>query len=228
MNPLYRIKTIAVVTYFIAVLGLFTSAEMRNRNGVRTLLVLWSVYFLALTFYDNTKEVKYAIHIVAFYDAVLAIWIAHAFTRGTVQRLLAVACGLAFVIVSVGGVAYTSLVKDDYHHMYLPTAQFLKREATPQDLIMAGSEFGFALGFDRKMVDDNDFTYQTHKKPVFIVMSNGYRGVLLHDRIVHPEIVAYFDNLLKQGYEPVFTKGEYQVFESKDKLDRQRRATRAG
>ncbi len=226
MNPLYRIKTIAVLTYFVAVLGLFTSSEMRRQKGIRTLLVLWSVYFLAMTFYDNTKEVKYAIHIVAFYDAILAIWIAYALTKGTAQRLLAVACGLAFVVVSVGGLAYTSLVLDDYHHMYLPTAEFLRHEAAPQDLILAGSEFGFALGFDRKMVDDNDFTYQTHKKPAFIVMSNGYRGVLLHDRTVHPEIVAYYKNLLN-GYEPVFSRGEYQVFERKDILDRQRRATRA-
>src|SRR3954453_17484344 len=225
MNPLYRIKTIAVLTYFVAVVGLFTSPQMRGRKGIRNLLVLWSVYFLAMTFYDNTKEVKYAIHIVAFYDAILAIWIAYSLTKGTAQRLLAAGCGLAFVAVSVGGVAYTSLVKDDYHQMYLPTAEFLKRQAAPQDLIMAGSEFGFALGFDRNMVDDNDFTYQTHKKPVFIVMSNGYRGVLLHDRIVHPEIAAYFNDLLQHGYEPVFTQGEYQVFESKDKLDRQGRAT---
>lgn len=29
-----------------------------------------------------------------------------------------------------------------------------------------------------------------HKKPVFIVLSNGYRGVLLHDRIAHLEIAA--------------------------------------
>src|SRR3954451_12344586 len=170
MNPLYRIKTIAVLTYFIAVIGLFASPEMRRRKGIRTLLVLWTVYFLAMTFYDNTKEVKYAIHIVAFYDAILAIWITYAITKGTAQRLLAAACGIAFVIVSVGGVAYTSLVKDDYHQMYLPTAEFLKRQAAPQDLIMAGSGFGFALGFDRKIVDDNDFTYKTHKKPVFIVL----------------------------------------------------------
>src|SRR3954452_4870866 len=108
MNPLYRIKTIAVLTYFIAVIGLFASSEMRSQKGIRTLLVLWSVYFLALTFYDNTKEVKYAIHIVAFYDAILAIWIAYSLTKGTAQRLLAAACGLAFVLVSVGGVAYTS------------------------------------------------------------------------------------------------------------------------
>jgi hypothetical protein len=177
-----------------------------------------------MTFYDNTKEVKYAIHIVAFYDAILAIWIAHAFTKGTAQRLLAAACGVAFVLVSVGGVAYTSVVKDDYHHMYLPTAEFLKREAARQDLIMAGSEFGFALGFDRNIVDDNDFTYKTHKKPVFIVMSNGYRGVLLHDKVVHPEIAAYVNHLLEEDYMPVFSQGEYQVFESKEKLNRQRRA----
>ena len=224
MNPLYRIKTMAVLTYFIAVIGLFTSPEMRGRKGVRTLLVLWSVYFLAMTFYDNTKEVKYAIHIVAFYDAILAIWITYAFTKGKAQRLLAAACGLAFVVVSAGGIAYTSLVKDDYHQMYLPTAEFLKRQAAPQDLIMAGSEFGFALGFDRNVVDDNDFTYHTHKRPAFIVMSNGYRGVLSHDRIIHPEIVAYFNDLLRQDYQPVFKQGEYQVFESKKKLEGQTRA----
>jgi hypothetical protein len=141
--------------------------------------------------------------------------------------VLAAVCGLAFVVVSVGGIAYTSLVKDDYHHVYLPTAEFLKHEADPQDLIMAGSEFGFALGFDRNVVDDNDFTYRTHKRPAFIVMSNGYRGVLSHDRIVHPEIVAYFNDLLRQDYQPVFRQGEYQVFESKEKLEEQRRARAA-
>src|SRR3954470_1932330 len=54
MNPLYRIKTVAVLTYFIAVVGLFASPDMRRQKGIRTLLILWSVYFLAMTFYDNT------------------------------------------------------------------------------------------------------------------------------------------------------------------------------
>lgn len=219
MNPLYRIKTIAVLAYVAAVTGIFADPNLRSRKGVRVLLVLWFMYFVVMTFYDNTKEVKYAIHIVAFYDALLGVWVAHSLLKGAAQKRIAVACGLAFILVSVGGIAYTSLVKDDYHGMYLPTAQYLQREATRGDLILAGSQFGFALGFDRKVVDDNEFTFRTHKKPVFIVISNGYRGVLLHDKTVHPEIVDYVENMLRQDYQPVFSRGEYQVFESKEKLN---------
>jgi 4-amino-4-deoxy-L-arabinose transferase-like glycosyltransferase len=222
LSPLYQIKLIAILTYFVAVIGLFANSDLRSREGTRTLLVLWSVYFLSLTFYDNTKEVKYAIHIVPLYDAVLGVWIAYSLMKKGAQRLLAAGCGVGFIIVSVGGLAYTSLMKDDYHQTYLPTAEFLKQEAAPSDLIMASSSFGFALGFDRNIVDDNDFTYKTHKRPVFIVINNGYRGVLLHNQIAHPEIVAYFNDLLLHKYQLVFTQGEYQVFESKEKLSGQR------
>src|SRR3954451_928603 len=218
MHPLYSIKLLAVLTYFIGVAGLFASAELRRLQGIRVLLGLWTVYFLCMTFYDNTKEVKYAIHIVCLYDAVLAVWVIQWVRRKRLHRAFALACGFVYLGVSVGGIAYTSVVKDDYHNMYLPTAAFVNRSAGPNDLILAGSEFGFALGFNRNLVDDEDLTFRTHKRPVFIIMSNGYRGFLQRDREIRPQIAQYKDDLIARDYKVVFSQGEYQVLERKDRI----------
>ena len=83
--------------------------------------------------------------------------------------------------MNAGGLLYTSY-RDDYHKTYLPVADFLKSHAKPSDLILAGSEFGFAMGFDRNMVDDERITYSSHKKPDFIVVSPNYQGFIEADR----------------------------------------------
>lgn len=217
MNPLYRIKLVVVLVYAISIAGLLRSPATRRDPGIRILLWLWAAYFLCMTFYDNTKEVKYAIHILPFYDALAAVWIVHWWRRGEVRRFVAAGCAVSFALASAGGILYTSLVKDDYHRSFLPAAMFLKRTAGPRDLILASSIFGFPLGFDRNIVDDDAFTYETHKVPDFIVIGNGYRQFIEHSRTAAPEVYEYVETLLRRNYVLVYSHADYDIFERRDR-----------
>jgi 4-amino-4-deoxy-L-arabinose transferase-like glycosyltransferase len=218
MQHLYRIKLGVILVYFLAVACLFARKETRQHAGIRTLLWLWTVYFLSMTFYDNTKEVKYAIHIVALFDAVVAVWVVSWWRKGGVDRMLSAAGAAVFVSIGVGGLLYTSLIQRDYEKIYLPAALFLEHTAQPGDLILGGSELGFALGFDSNIVDDNSFTYVTHKAPVFIAMSNNYKEFLRGYRAKALPMSSYFDRLLAEKYVRVYSNRGYDIFEERTKV----------
>lgn len=213
MNPLYRIKIFVVAAYLIAAVFLLASKRARQKMNASVLVGLWLTCAVTMTFYDNTKEVKYAIHLVCLYDVLLAIFVAYLWQADVSRKLVAAAVSGAFLMVSIGGLLYTIKIKDDLNNAYLPAAAFINQHAKPNDLILAGSEFGFALGFDRNVVDDDDFTYYSRKQPKFIVISNGYRGFLAHGETAHPTTVNYFVNLLSEHYHRVYSKGEYDIYE---------------
>jgi hypothetical protein len=219
MQHLYRIKLGVILVYFLAVGCLFARKESRQNPGIRTLLWLWTVYFVSMTFYENTKEVKYAIHIVALFDAVVAVWVVSWWRRGGGDRILSAAAAAVFVSVGVGGLLYTSLIQRDYEKIYLPAAVFLEHTARPGDLILGGSELGFALGFDRNIVDDNSFTYITRKTPVFIAMSNNYKEFLRSYRARALPMSRYFDRLLAEKYVRVYSNRGYDIFEERSRLN---------
>jgi hypothetical protein len=212
MASLYRIKILSVLVYLIAAISLLLNREARRDPGVRPLLGLWLVYVIVMTFYDNTKEVKYAVHLVPVYDAVVAVWLIWIWQRMRAQRWIAVATAAVFFLVNAGGLLYTSY-RDDYHRVYLPVADFLKVHAKPSDLILAGSEFGFAMGFDRNMVDDDAFTFHSHKTPAFIVISPNYAGMMEHNKVALPALSAYTQSLLADRYSEVYSENGYTIFE---------------
>ena len=216
MHPLYRIKLAVILVYATAVIGLLVNRDTRRDPRIRPLLWLWFVYFVAMTIYDNTKEVKYAIHLVPVYDAVTAVWIVWLWRRGRAMQMAAAACAAVFLVTSIGGLLYTTFIKDDYHKSYLPMAEFLQRTAAPNDMILASSELGFALGFDRNIVDDSGFTYFSGKSPEFIVIGDGYRPFIEHDRRTRPKVYHHLRNMLEQNYTLVYSHAGYDIYERRD------------
>jgi hypothetical protein len=212
MASLYRIKILSVVIYIVAGISLLFTRAARRDPGIRPLLGLWLVYVVVMTFYDNTKEVKYAVHLVPVYDAVVAVWLIWIWQQRRAQRWIAVAVAAIFFAVNAGGLLYTSY-RDDYHKAYLPVADFLKSHAKSSDLILAGSEFGFAMGFDRNMVDDERITYSSHKTPDFIVVSPNYQSFIEADRRNWPAAYHYIESLLAQRYTPIYSQNGYTIFE---------------
>jgi len=211
MKPLYRIKILSVLVYLMAAISLLLNRAARREPAIRPLLGLWLVYVLVMTFYDNTKEAKYAVHLVPVYDAVVAVWLIWIWQRMQARRWIAVAAAGVFFLVNVGGLLVTS-IRDDYHHAYLPVAAFLKSHAQPNDLIMAGSEFGFAMGFDSNINDDGAFTFYSHKTPVFIVVSPNYQDMMTHNRTAQPWLAKFTDDLLEK-YQTVYSQNGYTIFQ---------------
>jgi hypothetical protein len=141
------------------------------------------------------------------------VWV---WRRRQSQRWMAVAAAVLFFAVNTGGLFYTFL-KDDYHKTYLPVAHFLKSNAKSSDLILAGSEFGFAMGFDRNMVDDDRFTYFSHKTPDFIVVSPNYRGFIEADRRTWVPVYNFIQNFLAENYQQVYSQQGYEILQRRKK-----------
>ncbi len=213
LNTLYKFKVIVIGAYLASAFFLLFNKAARHKKGVGLLVGLWLTYFVTMTFYENTKEVKYAIHIVCLYDVLMAVLVRELWHKSMIQKKIAVGVSAAFLSVSVGGLLYTSVLKNDMHTSYLPAAHFLEAKTNRADLILAGSEFGFALGFDRNIVDDNEFTYYSRKQPKYIMLGNGYRAALAGSNAKHPEIYRYFEDLIARKYHRVYSRGEYEIFE---------------
>ncbi len=212
---LYRIKILALIAYFIAPLTLFLTPAVRRDSAYRPLLGLWLVYVLVMTFYDNTKEVKYGVHLVPVFDGVLAVWLVWMWQQKPKQHWIAAAVGATFLAVNTGGLLF-KIYKDDYHRTYLPVVEFLQAHAKRSDLILAGSEFGFGMGFDRNIVDDVNFTYASHKKPEFIVVSPNYQSFLEHNKSARPYVYAFDQQLFDEKYKKVFSQQGYDILQRRD------------
>ena len=212
LREVYRFKIIVLAAYLVSALFFLVNKQARKQSNASVLIGLWLTYFLTFMFYENTKEVKYAIHIVCLYDVILALFVLHLLSKTWRYKAIGTALATVFISISVGGLLYTVIVQDELHRGYLPAAAYLKEHAEPGDLILAGTELGFALGFDQNIVDDNNFTYYTRKQPKYILIDNGARTALANGS-GHIEILPYFETLISEKYHEVYSKGQYSIFE---------------
>jgi hypothetical protein len=214
MSPFYKVRSLAVVIYLVAAASLLLSKSTRRDPRIRPLLGLWLVYVASMTFYENTKEVKYAVHLVPVYNAVVAVWLVSIWHK-RVNRWVPILAAFVFFLVNTGGLIYTTL-KDDYHKEYLPVADFLKSHSDYRDLILAESKFGFAMGFDRNIVDDVQFGFTSHKRPRYIVLGPRYEVFTESYRHASPLLFDFIQTLLARSYEEVFRNRDYKVLRSKE------------
>ena len=217
-SRLYEIKTLAILAYFVALGSLLAHKETRQDPRIRPVLWLLLVYVLVMTFYDNTKDVKYGVHLVPIYDALTAIWLVWCWRRAGSWRWIGAAWACIFAGVGVGGLLYTILVKDPYHHEFLPAANYLKAHAQPGDLILGGSELGFPLGFGSNVDDDQHFTYFSRKTPEFIVFNQNYRTMLENSRHEQPpKQYEYTMKMIDEDFQSVYSAPGYEILQRKTK-----------
>jgi len=208
-SALTKIKAIPVLIRLGAVVALLSLPATRKQPGIRALLWLLAVYLLCMTFYENTKEVKYAINTIGIYCSLTAVCLAYLWQRRGIAHVASGFATLSLIAIGILGLLYVGLVKDDYRREFLPAADFLKHSAQPSDLILASSEFGFPLGFGRNIVDDSSFTYNSHKTPKFIVMGPGYQADLQADT----DLAVFVSRLLSEHYKLVFSNSEYLIYQ---------------
>jgi 4-amino-4-deoxy-L-arabinose transferase-like glycosyltransferase len=214
MNPLYRIKIIVIVLYAAAIAVLAANRETRRDPRFRPLLLLIAAYFLTMAIYDNTKEVKYGFQIMPLYDAALAAASVWCWRRAPAWRLAVCGAVLAYIAVSAGGLLYTTAVVDAYHRSYVPMTEYLKTHAAPDDLIFASSETGFALGFDRNIVDDRYFGYYTGKVPRFLVVTPGSRAdSAARQKKGNEPQDQYLNTMIDREFNRVYAGPGFEIYE---------------
>jgi hypothetical protein len=211
-HPLYRVKLAAILVYLISTAALLAMPRTRRDPGIRPLLWLWGIYAFTMAFYENTKVVMYGFSLIPFYVALTAIAVHEWWRASGVARAAAMAASTAVVVVGTAGLLYTSVVKNDYNRVFLPTAKLIEDHTRPGDTVFASSELGFAIPNDRKIVDDANLGYYSHKAAEVIVLHPTHAQHLEKQRHSNARLFEYVRNMLDHDYTKIYSNSAYTVY----------------
>lgn len=207
-GPIF-LKSLMLVGYAIGVLGVLLNRELRK--NYRVLLILTAIYFITMAVLDGQKLAVYLIYIVPFYLALLGIWATAMWEKGRIPKPLILLALIGFSLLGVGGIALRNR-QNIYANFFLPTAEYLNKNAAPGELIMSAPEMRFALKSFDNHISDGTFGYYTGKRPVYIVFDPGVDDSWKDSKIYFPEFYEYFPRLLKDEYHVVYENPVYKIY----------------
>jgi 4-amino-4-deoxy-L-arabinose transferase-like glycosyltransferase len=205
-----RLKALVLAAYLCALAGALAVPSLRRERGVRALLVLAAVYFVALAVGDGQKLSYYLIYPVPIYTALVAVWLRWCWGRGRAGRAFAAACVAGLVALQAGGVLYRMRV-NTYGRQFAPAVAYLREHTDARTLVMGSAELGFGLGFDRNLVDDIRLGYYSGKRPDVIVIEEIYEQNIRDYQAREPDVYRHITQLLEQ-YRPVYDESGYRVY----------------
>jgi 4-amino-4-deoxy-L-arabinose transferase-like glycosyltransferase len=206
-----RIKLLLLLGYLAGLAGTLSVAGLRRRPGVRALLVLTAISVLFLTLFDSTKHSAYLVYVMPLFSAILSVWILWCRTRPALPAGVVTIAVAAFICLQLAGIA-NLIWQNKYRRSYGPAVAFLEARAGKADLIVGEPELGFALGFDRALVDDRRLGYYSHQMPRFVVAGQDYRRSFENFQRTRPDIARYIAGLLGSQYRRVFQNDAYTIY----------------
>lgn len=209
-GPIF-LKAFMLVGYVAGLVGTLLIKELRQNRNIRALLAVTAIYFLIMSILDGQKQTTYLIHIVPFYLIFLAIVLGWLWRTQKLPRLAIACAALGVIALPAGGMAL-KISQNTNGNFYRPMIQFLKENSTEKDIVMAGSDLGFGLGFESNLLADGQFGYSTGKRPRFIVTDSAVDSSWRDSKVLWPEYYEYFPNLLKE-YKVSYENDAYKVYE---------------
>ena len=210
---LSRLRVLIPVLYLAAFVGCLVTRSVRQTAGCRVLLTLTTVYFLCMSVLEGHKNYYYLIHIIPFFAAVFGAWTYWFWTQRRFPRVLILACAGALVFLQLSWAGY-NIRRDLYRNSYMPTVEFVKRNATPQGGIVGSLEFGFGLGFFGNFKDDATLGFYTHRQPEMVIVDErNYGSAFEGFKTTAPAVHDYITRLLAEKYSRVFEAPGYQVYQ---------------
>jgi hypothetical protein len=217
-SPIVRLKVLSLIALVSGFLICGLTPSIRRNPQFRPFFYLTGIHWFLLTFSENFKFAYYLIHALPLFCGVLAIAVAHLWTKQKAPRWAIAGAVAALLLVETGGIL-AKIRLDDYHNVYLPAAEFVKAHANPNDEIFSSCSFGFAYGFDRKIIDDFTLGYFSGKRPPYIVMEEifDYQHSVLKpaDRGTDADQYHHVREML-DSYKLVYHNSEYRVLERPD------------
>lgn len=205
------LKSLILAAYLAAIAGVLGVRRLREQSGCRALLALTGCFFVILTVLDGQKLSYYLLHIVPLYTALLAVWLHWCWSSRGAPRWVAAACLAGLFLLQVGGVLYRMKV-NTYRQSYLPAVGFLQRNARPESLIMGTADLGFALGFDRPLVDDYRLGYFSGKRPDFFVVDEIYEDAIKGQQATRPWLYEHVRQTLDADYGVVYDQAFFKIY----------------
>ncbi|MBO0911328.1 MAG: glycosyltransferase family 39 protein [Acidobacteria bacterium] len=170
-----RFKFVILLGYFGGILAAALIPRLRRAPGVKLLLLLAVLYYVELALLDGNRVPHYMVHVITMWALLLGAVVGRAWSRGLLSKptLAAVLGGL--IIFQIAGSAI-KIKSNTYRNDYLKMIAFVREHSTPDSLVMGPSEMQFALGADRRLVDDARLGGLTGASPDVVVL--GPMGVL--------------------------------------------------
>src|SRR6267143_1431645 len=206
-----RLKALILLAYLVALVGFVLVKDIRKKKGYQALLILAALYFVVLTIWDGQKLTWYLIHVIPIYTGILAVWVVWCWDTVFVPRWLLAGAMFVFLAIQLGGVLQRIRL-DAYHRNFAPAADFLKRNAHGDQVIMASAEIGFGLGNFDHLVDDSRLGFNSGKKPDFIVIEEVYRTEFESYKNRHSDLYQFIQSRLKNEYQKVYDQELYEIY----------------
>lgn len=205
-----KLKALMLAEYILGfglALGL---PSLRKRSGVRILLAMAAVSFLALAVIDGAKSPHYMLVTCAVFAALWGAAASLSLEGRTTAALLALAsCG--FLLVQVAA-AVERARADAYHKDYLPVIEFLKaNKAGDPAPIIGPAELWFGLGPRAALLDDMRLGYYSGWRPRWIVTNKFYDDAF-QDFRVHEPVVWRHDQDVLGHFDKVFSTRDLTVY----------------
>ena len=211
-TPLSRLKLVIPLVHAAGLAGLLSVAALRQQAGYRALLGVAALHFGMLSVYDGQKLPYYLIHTVPLLDAIVAVWIISAWTKGSIPRPLLGALLAAFVGVQML-TTVQRIRQNPYRTSYLPAVSFLQNNAGPAALIMGSSALDFGLGFEGAVIDDPRLGYHSGKSPNFIVVGDvDYAEYFRGYQTGEPAVYRYIVERLAKEYRVVYNQAGETIY----------------
>ena len=203
-----RFKFMFLVFPVVGTAGLLADRDLRSLPVAKRLLLLACVAYLGVAVIDNTNFFVYHIYSVPTFAACAALWVYGRWRKGGLGRLLASGLLAASILVSMGAIGYR-IYLNGYRNIYDPTVAAIRKSLPPGGLVMAGSEFGFALGFGPKLVDDPYFGVASGKVPD-VRVANRYGGPVVYSHVSPNPYYLVFQNAAYSVYVRDVTSAQRQ------------------
>ena len=207
-----HLKILILLAYLAGFVGAWSNREIRNNKGYRALLLLCVVCFGTWMFVDREIHFFYLIHFVIFLTVIFAVWVCSCWERRTLPRWVLVGIVAMVMTIQLGTIGRRT-IQNPYRNMYLPTTQFLKRHASPSQLIIGSAELAFQLGFNTNVVDDYRLGFRSGKKPDFVVIDkNRYEEWIPLLEQQDPPAFRYVTDMMEHDFHLVLDRGAYKIY----------------
>lgn len=199
-----KLKLVVLAAIAASIAACIALPEIRRHKGYRLLLAVTAVWFVMLVTLDSTKTYIYLVHIWPAYFALMAICLATVMKMGKLARCAAVAAVVGLVLFSFISVGYRVRL-NSYDRVFVPAERYLEQRMKDNVLVIAPAEFGFALGFEKHVLNDRNLGYKMGVKPEYIVIDREWEQQIVQVKKMDPARRAYMDNLLSTQYQLEFT-----------------------
>jgi hypothetical protein len=203
------LKTFALLAYAGGVLGACMTPALRKQPGIRNILLLLGVYFVAMSVF-NQKLSYYLIHILPLYIAVLAAWIAWCWSRWPRMRPVIGALVLGLMAVETGGVLLKS-VQRSYITQQGPAIAFVRSHAGPTARIVGTAALIYGMRFDDRLRDDIYLGLKSGVVPDVIVIEPIYKETYRGWEEIRPAEMRAIKRRLSQ-YRHAYSRDNYDVY----------------